>query len=187
MATLGINEVYLKRLNTTVALQSKNTDNSKKDTSSSRVYVATALGAIMMFLIYMVIFIYGNMVMRSVMEEKTNRIVEVLISSVRPFQLMLGKIVGVGAVGLTQFAIWAAVFPLLYLGVGLAFSGKLKALQQLTTTSTSNGKDIEDLMFIIQELQNFNYGYIVFIFLIFFYRRVCSLCLSICCSGCCDG
>ncbi len=168
MATLGINEVYLKRLNTTVALQSKNTDNSKKDTSSSRVYVATALGAIMMFLIYMVIFIYGNMVMRSVMEEKTNRIVEVLISSVRPFQLMLGKIVGVGAVGLTQFAIWAAVFPLLYLGVGLAFSGKLKALQQLTTTSTSNGKDIEDLMFIIQELQSFNDGYIVFIFLIFF-------------------
>ena len=168
MAELGLNEVYLKRLNTTVALQAKNTDSSKKDTSSSRVYVATALGAIMMFLIYMVIFIYGNMVMRSVMEEKTNRIVEVLISSVRPFQLMLGKIVGVGAVGLTQFAIWAAVFPLLYLGVGLAFSGKLKALQQLTTTSTSNGKDLEDLMFIIQELQNFNYGYIVFIFLVFF-------------------
>jgi ABC-2 type transport system permease protein len=168
MHQLGINDILLDKLNTKIALQPKNLDDSKEDVSGSRAYVATALGAIMMFLIYLVIFIYGNMVMRSVMEEKTNRIVEVLISSVRPFQLMLGKIIGVGAVGLTQFAIWGLVFPLLYLGVGLAFSGKLQQLQEMTTTSTSNGKDLEDLMFILQELQNFNYGYIVFIFLIFF-------------------
>lgn len=58
------------------------------------------------FLIYIVLFIYGSMVMRGVMEEKTNRIAEVIVSSVKPFQLMMGKIVGIGSVGLLQFVIW---------------------------------------------------------------------------------
>ena len=58
------------------------------------------------FLIYITLFIYGAMVMRGVMEEKTNRIAEVIISSVKPFQLMMGKIIGIGAVGLTQFLMW---------------------------------------------------------------------------------
>ena len=58
------------------------------------------------FLIYITLFIYGSMVMRGVMEEKTNRIAEVIISSVKPFELMMGKIIGVGAVGLTQFLMW---------------------------------------------------------------------------------
>ena len=62
---------------------------------------------------YLVIFIFGSMVMRSVMEEKISRIVEVMISSVKPFQLMLGKIVGVGLVGLTQLAIWMIIIPVI--------------------------------------------------------------------------
>ena len=57
-------------------------------------------------LVYMFIFMYGTMVMRGVIEEKTNRIVEVIISSVKPFQLMMGKILGIALVGLTQFALW---------------------------------------------------------------------------------
>ncbi|TAF53285.1 MAG: ABC transporter permease [Sphingobacteriia bacterium] len=57
-------------------------------------------------LIYLTMFIYGAMVMRGVMEEKTNRIAEVMVSSVKPFQLMMGKIIGIGAVGLTQFLLW---------------------------------------------------------------------------------
>ena len=57
-------------------------------------------------LIYMFIFMYGTMVMRGVIEEKTNRIVEIIISSVKPFQLMIGKILGVALVGLTQFFLW---------------------------------------------------------------------------------
>ena len=57
-------------------------------------------------LIYITMFIYGAMVMRGVMEEKTNRIAEVMISSAKPFQLMMGKIIGIGAVGLTQFFVW---------------------------------------------------------------------------------
>jgi ABC-2 type transport system permease protein len=65
-----------------------------------------AVGFVTGFLIYIILFIYGTMVMRGVMEEKVNRIAEVIVSSVKPFQLMMGKIIGIGAVGLLQFIIW---------------------------------------------------------------------------------
>ncbi len=67
-----------------------------------------AVSGVFFFLIYISIFIYGAYIMRGVMEEKNNRIVEVLVSSVRPTDLMLGKIIGIGLVGLTQYAIWGA-------------------------------------------------------------------------------
>ncbi|MBK6341304.1 MAG: ABC transporter permease [Flavobacteriales bacterium] len=68
---------------------------------------------------FIFIFMYGVQVMRGVMEEKQNRIVEVLISSVRPFQLMMGKIVGVAMVGFTQFMLWIGITALM-LAIGLA-------------------------------------------------------------------
>ena len=68
--------------------------------------VASVIGYITAFLIYITLFVYGVMVMRGVMEEKTNRIAEVMVSSVKPYQLMMGKIIGIGAVGLTQFLLW---------------------------------------------------------------------------------
>lgn len=83
--------------------------------------IGAAMGMIMGIVMYITVFIYGMMVMRSVMEEKTNRIVEVMISSVRPFPLMLGKIIGVGAVGLTQVIAWAILIPLIFMGVSLFF------------------------------------------------------------------
>jgi ABC-2 type transport system permease protein len=67
---------------------------------------AFAVGYASSFLIYVTILIYGMMVMRGVSEEKTNRVAEIIISSVKPFQLMMGKIIGIGAVGLTQFFMW---------------------------------------------------------------------------------
>ncbi len=85
------------------------------------------------FLIYITLLIYGNMVMRGVSEEKTNRIAEVVISSVKPFQLMIGKIVGIGAVGLTQFLIWI----ILLIGLMSAASAFLskETLQQAQESS----------------------------------------------------
>ena len=68
--------------------------------------IAYAVGYTSSFLIYITILIYGTMVMRGVSEEKTSRIAEIIISSVKPFQLMMGKIIGIGAVGLTQFFMW---------------------------------------------------------------------------------
>jgi ABC-2 type transport system permease protein len=80
-----------------------------KDNQETSSEIAMGIGYAMGILIYFVIFIYGTSVMRGVMEEKTNRIAEVIISSVKPFQLMMGKIVGIALVGLTQFAMWFLV------------------------------------------------------------------------------
>ncbi|HMN04259.1 MAG TPA: ABC transporter permease [Flavobacteriales bacterium] len=90
------------------------------------------------YLIFFFIFMYGAQVMRGVMEEKTNRVVEVLISSVKPFQLMMGKIVGVAMVGLTQFLLWVVLTAILgTIGLGMAkdaISGSVvKDTQQVTT------------------------------------------------------
>lgn len=90
--------------------------------------VAYGVGYASGFLIYITLFIYGTMVMRGIMEEKTNRIAEVVISSVKPFQLMIGKIIGIGAVGLTQFLMWI----ILIIGLSTAASSFLspETLQQ---------------------------------------------------------
>lgn len=69
-------------------------------------WLYAGLGYVMGFVIYIAMFVYGAMVMRGVIEEKTNRIVEIVASSARPFELMMGKVLGIGAVGLTQFVLW---------------------------------------------------------------------------------
>ena len=89
---------------------------SGKEENNAKVGISYAVGLISGLLIYFILFIYGTMVMRGVMEEKVSRIAEVIISSVKPFQLMLGKISGIGAVGLIQFLIWVVlVFGLQFL------------------------------------------------------------------------
>lgn len=89
--------------------------------SESNAFVAMMSGMMLTFLIYMFIMVYGGMVMQSVMEEKTNRIVELVVSSVKPIQLMIGKIIGIGLVGIVQLCIWG-VMLLVILGVaGAAF------------------------------------------------------------------
>jgi ABC-2 type transport system permease protein len=94
------------------------------------------------FFIYIAMFIYGAMVMRSVIEEKTSRVVESVVSSIKPFQLMAGKIFGVGAVGLTQFLIWALAMGLLSL-YGLQFAAMFVSdpakLQDLNLPTISFG------------------------------------------------
>jgi ABC-2 type transport system permease protein len=97
----GIDESKLLSIKTDVNIQTRDLEN--KETSTP---LTTGLGFAAGLLIYLFIFIYGAMVMRGVLEEKTSRIVEVIISSVKPFQLMMGKIVGVALVGLTQFLLW---------------------------------------------------------------------------------
>lgn len=85
---------------------------------------AEGIGYVAGFLIYFILLIYGSQVMMGVMEEKTNRIAEVIVSSVKPFQMMLGKILGIGMVALTQFLLWIA-FVLLVYNVGKAAGGDM--------------------------------------------------------------
>jgi len=95
----------LKTINTSVKVQTIKIDDAGGVTQTST-GISMALAYISGFLMYMLVFMFGSMVMRGVIEEKTSRIVEVIISSVKPVQLMLGKIIGVALVGLTQFGLW---------------------------------------------------------------------------------
>lgn len=170
MDQLALSEQRLEQLDTDVQLKTAALDGTEEEGSDYKAEVATVIGWIVVLLIYAIIFFYGNMVMRSVMEEKTNRIVEVLVSSVKPFELMLGKILGVGAVGLTQFAIWAVTFPLMYLGVGLLFADKLQEMQANMDTATAAGAEqqAETILMAMNGLQSFNFTYIIGMLLIFF-------------------
>jgi ABC-2 type transport system permease protein len=87
------------------------------------------VGYISGFLIYIILFIYGTMVMRGVMEEKVSRIAEVIVSSVKPFQLMMGKIFGIGAVGLIQFLIWIVLVFGLQFAVAMLFPDIMHQMQ----------------------------------------------------------
>ncbi len=103
----GIDEEVLKKIKTNVSVNSILLTDGGETKSSSE--LSAGVGFVGSFLIYFFIFLYGAQVMRGVVEEKTSRIVEVIISSVKPFQLMMGKIVGVAMVGLTQFLLWVVL------------------------------------------------------------------------------
>jgi len=107
---LGIDESKKTILNTsTVTVRSVNVNDEKANST-----VASTIGYVAGFLIYFILLVYGSQVMMGVMEEKTNRIAEVIVSSVKPFQLMLGKIIGIGLVALTQFFLWVAFIFIIY-------------------------------------------------------------------------
>ncbi len=108
--------------------------NAEGEESSSSTNIAMAAGWIMTFLIYMFVMSYGGMVMSSVMEEKTNRIVELMVSSVKPFQLMMGKIIGIALVGFTQLLIWGIMLTVLMTGLGLLI-GNPAEMQQTAMMS----------------------------------------------------
>ena len=108
----GIDKAEIDSARTKITLQMENFTGEK--TSEFDNVMKIAIGGVAGYLIFMFIIIYGNMIMRSVIEEKTNRIVEIIISSVKPFQLMLGKIIGTSLAGLTQFAIWLVIGGILF-------------------------------------------------------------------------
>lgn len=118
---LKIDPSTLKNIDTDVTAQPVTILEDKK-ISSITTLVSSAMGGIVGYAMFFIILFYGMQVMRSVMEEKINRIVEVLISSLKPFELMMGKVIGVGLVGLTQIAIWLVLMPLIYI-IGAAIFG----------------------------------------------------------------
>ena len=120
----------MKNVETNVSVQTKKLDESgvEKGTSTG---IAMALAYLLGFLMYMLVFIFGAQVMRGVIEEKTSRVVEVIISSVKPVQLMMGKIIGIALVGLTQFLIW------IFLTVGIVGVLKTTILHKTNTTEIS--------------------------------------------------
>ncbi len=131
LISLGINASQLAATDVKGGIKSLEI-NDAGETNSSGTGLRSGIGFGLAMIIYIFIFVYGSMVMRSAMEEKTNRIVEVIVSSVKPFELMMGKILGVALVGLTQFLAWIG------LGIGLIFSLSFAFKSQLSEIPKTN-------------------------------------------------
>jgi ABC-2 type transport system permease protein len=135
LVKMGIDTTPLHKVKSNIVIKTAEiTDRGDQSTSIGAAYALSFAGAV---LIYMSLFIYGAQVMRGVIEEKTSRIIEVIVSSVKPFQLMAGKIIGVGLVGLTQFALWIILSYLTtkLFGNDAAQGGRLKFIQTLASSA----------------------------------------------------
>ncbi len=132
----GIDPQIIKNARIEVTINTKLIDKDGTSTDSHS-EASMGIGFISGILIYMFIFMYGTMVMRGVIEEKTSRIIEVIISSVKPFQLMMGKILGVALVGLTQFILWIFLTIILSTIAELIFLDTAKIASEMSTNEQS--------------------------------------------------
>jgi ABC-2 type transport system permease protein len=135
MLKAGIDTAQLHKIKSDIKIDTKQvTADGDKDAGIGAALGMSIAGAI---LVYISLFIYGAQVMRGVLEEKTSRIIEVIVSSVKPFQLMMGKIIGVGLVGLTQFMLWIVLSTAVsFIATGIIFKDKVPAKTEI------NGKNI---------------------------------------------
>ncbi len=158
----GIDPAVFKSIEADAEIE--NTIDTKEGSKKGSAGIAYAVSFACGILIYMMMIIYGTQVMRGVMEEKTNRIAEVIISSVKPFQLMLGKILGIGAVGLTQFAIWIVIMLLLQLAIPLIFPDMMNQV----ANGAASDMDANKLATLTQGLSSLPITKIVLLFLFYF-------------------
>jgi len=138
MRAMGIKQEDLEKTKAKVRIATQTQEG--KESSSGVIYAVSFLASI---LIYMSVFTYGVQVMRSIIEEKTNRIVEVVISSVKPIELMLGKIIGVAGVGLTQFLLWIVLTFALSSAVMALVGGDKIAKQPIEQVQTLENPDLQ--------------------------------------------
>jgi ABC-2 type transport system permease protein len=141
-------------------------------TSKIDSYLKLAFGGAAGYLLFMFIIIYGNMIMRSVIEEKTSRIIEVIISSVKPIQLMMGKIIGTSLAGITQFAIWVLLGSVLMLVLSAILGVSITELQtpqqDIMNEAMQNPKIANEIQLGLQSFFNLPIGNLVVAFMFFF-------------------
>ena len=168
MQQLNIEQKVLDQLKTEVTISSvKISEGGKEKSSDSKVLFGVGMtGGIMM---YMFIFIYGAQIMQGIIEEKMSKVVEVIVSSVRPFQLMMGKIIGLASVGLLQFVIWILLIGTLstvvmgYFGMQspsqemMQMNGQYQAVQQASGS-----------LELLKSLSEIHWSYVIFSFLFYF-------------------
>ena len=157
----NLSKQQILKLRPKVTIDDKVTSGAKQKEGDA--VVASIFGYAMGFIIYIVLLIYGTMVMRGVMEEKTSRIIEVIISSVKPFQLMMGKILGIGLVGLTQFVAWGFLITILNIILGGVFGGQIAEMQNV---SAAQGGD-PDMLVITQAYESLSAHPVYYYLLIF--------------------
>lgn len=165
---LGIAETQLNDLDKGFTLKTINVSENNKEDSDLGFGVKSGLSILLMYVTFMFIIIYGVRVMRSVLEEKNNRVVEIIISSVKPFELMMGKILGVTLVALTQFLVWITMSVIGALVLNTGFSSIQKNIP-------GGNEELADKLDVAQiatqishSLLELNFPLIIFVFIVFF-------------------
>jgi ABC-2 type transport system permease protein len=169
MQELKVDPELLNKLKTKVEIASvKISEGGQEKSSNSKVLFGVGMaGGILM---YMFIFIYGAQIMQGIIEEKMSKVVEVIVSSVRPFQLMMGKIIGLASVGLLQFLIWIVLISTLstvvmgYFGLQSPTQEMMQMNEQVQQTAAQGTNSLE----LINVLNQIPWGYVIFSFLFYF-------------------
>ena len=151
---LGISTAQIEDLNKGVNLHVVNILEKEKKQDSFLVGVKSGLSMFLMYCVFTFIMMYGIRVMRSVLEEKNNRVVEILISSVKPFELMMGKILGVTGVALVQFGVWVVMI--------------FASVMTLGSSNVGIVSGVAEVQMVLSALSQINYGLILFVFVIYF-------------------
>lgn len=133
-----------------VDVVTRNIETGERSYTEVKSLLAYAIG----FLIYGFIFLFGSQIMSGVIEEKSNRIIEVMISSVKPFQLLMGKVLGLALVGLTQLLLWGVLTLVLTMVVGMAAGGGAEAAQAAAAGSMPGGMDVNEVQATLLQIQD---------------------------------
>ena len=170
LTAMGIHDYQqmLEKAHVDVDVRSiKLSESGEQESSTS---ASMGLGFMLSLITYMFVLLYGAMIMNSVIEEKTNRIVEVVVSSCRPFQLMLGKIIGVGLVGLTQMAIWIVLLTIIGTVAGSVLGIGNMSSPETMAAATGAGAAVDEGMMtnIMREVASINFLPIILNFLLYF-------------------
>ncbi|MCF0182254.1 MAG: ABC transporter permease [Muribaculaceae bacterium] len=172
LASYGIPNMQQMIDESSVDVNVKSVKWSDKGENESSTTMAMIVGCVLAFFTYMFVLMYGAMIMNGVVEEKTNRIVEVIVSSCKPFQLMMGKIIGIGLVGLTQLLIWVVLVGILtsvlgiISGVGMGFTGSMPVAD--ASQMAQAGVDQDMLAEAMRSVFSINYAYILSCFVLYF-------------------
>ena len=165
---LGIDSAALNNSKANVNLNVFNVSDGKEDKGME---LKIGLSMFLTYIIFMFVMIYGVKVMRSIVEEKNNRVVEIIISSVKPFELMMGKIVGTTMVALTQFGIWIGMTLVLLLAFPAIAASRMDMTQQMMNqaqVAEANPDMMQKMTEVSEVLMSFNYPLIIFAFIAYF-------------------
>ena len=169
----GIDPKIVKSVNTSINISTIRMDEEEGE-KTSYAELESIIGLALAVIVYFVIFLFSNQVLRGVIEEKSNRIIEVIISSVKPFELMMGKIIGIALVGLTQFLLWIVLTIGIYLVANgiilgpeiMSPSGTVMTEEISQIVDTSQGQNI--MLEVVSMIESINFKAILISFLFYF-------------------
>jgi ABC-2 type transport system permease protein len=160
----GLNQEVIDSFDVNINLNTINLNYAGEEKKSSS-GAATIIGYLASFMIYMFVFFYGAMCMRGIIEEKSNRIVEIVLSSVKPFELMMGKVIGIAMVGLTQFLLWVVLTFGIFVSISVFLS---PAIQDLGVVNTEISSKTDIISITLNGLVGMNMTLVLSAFLFYF-------------------